>query len=284
MRKIYFVAAMLLSSLAFAQVGINTDTPEATLHVSKDSNNPTPGYTNGGMILEYPGVEKTTLAFSDLISGITELQNQNILVQNATDGKVNHMKRWAFTYLPARPSHLPFLGYQAINEKDYTILVRGNITLPTGDQFVGKMINLVYDAQTELSYNITGPMKYKGFLINSLPINDKNVGYTLQSDGEKWFVVGGYENYQPSPSIITMTSGTVSVEDSGKTILVQGAITLPEASSAKGAEYTFIYDGSGGATYDVSYNSISFTLNDSDDGRLFKLQSVGTHWELLYQK
>lgn len=193
MRKIYFMTVLLFSSLVFAQVGINTDTPEATLHVSKDSNNSTPGYTNGGMILEYPGVEKTTLASSNPLLGFNELQSQNILVQNDTDGKVNHMKRWAFTYLPARPSILPFIGYREIDEMDYTILVRGDITLPTGDKFVGKVINLVYDSQTELSYTINGPMKYKGYLINSLPINDINVGYTLQSDGSKWFVVGGYE-------------------------------------------------------------------------------------------
>lgn len=193
MRKIYFMTVLLFSSLVFAQVGINTDTPEATLHVSKDSNNSNSDYTNGGMILEYPGVEKTTLASSNPLLGFNELQSQNILVQNASDGKVNHMKRWAFTYLPARPSILPIIGYREIDEMDYTILVRGDITLPTGDEFVGKMINLVYDSQTELSYTINGPMKYKGYLINSLPINDINVGYTLQSDGSKWFVVGGYE-------------------------------------------------------------------------------------------
>ena len=296
--KTKFIFSILFAGvLSFAQVGINTDDPQATLHIATDAGQGAEGIQNGGMILDYPGEAKNSIPSIDL-AGVTALNNQNILVQDEVTGEINHMKRWAVNYMPARPSHLG--GFPiAINEQDYTVLVRGNVVLPTGNEYIGKLINLVYDSQTNVAFTVTveseGQIKDNAYLVDFLDISRRNSSYTLQSDGNRWYVVDGFQREDiEEVELISLYDGdTVGTGDTK--ILVKGNINLGRASRTdiRGREVTLIFNGNLGDNFTITApartpilntdgtTTTTWGLNASNGGKALKVRSNASNWVVL---
>ena len=268
-------------------MGINTDSPQATLHIATPA---TPTTTNnGGMVLENPQADKSTLFSStetysdlDLYLRTQDLQNQNILVQDNVTGNVNHMGRHAFTYAPARPYSLPIFGPQPINKYDYNILVQQDFTLPNNAEFTAKILNLTYSSSTGAAFTVSGPIQWNGQVIPSIELNRASSAYTLQFNGTRWIVIDGF-NASSAGRIRTMSTGTVGMTDG--TILVTGSVNLPAANLYPGREFRFVYHG--GTASVISPNDFilsgstigtNYGLNTGENGKGITVQSNGTNW------
>ena len=288
MKKIYLVLFISFSLIAQAQVGIDTSTPAARLDISgfdTDNSGAIDSPLEGGLRLAYPGTDMTSNP---------AIQNQNILVQDAASGQVNHMKRSALSYMPIRASHVGLSGTAVIpiTTEDYTILVRGDVTLPSGPEYTGKVLHLIYDSQENRSFTIYGPgtngIKYRSYLTDALPINRYEAGYTLHYRGTYWVVTGGYEkeNYEGYGGLITLFSGQATAADDHH-VLVKGNINLHSASGNRGQVLVLAFNGNSGESFTVSgamqdgTSAIStWTLNSTVGGRVVVLRSenVGGTW------
>lgn len=302
-KNLFYVGVLLLSTSLFAQVGINTDTPEASLEIAKDANEPD-GFTNGGLILGYPGENKNELGELNVLPAILELLNQQVLVRDAASGKVNHIDRSALNYAPIRRSTDDPLN-KGVYTQDNTILVRGDITLPTGNEYIGKVIHLVYDSQAEIPYEISGPIKDNSFLTTNtagsidpnhkLFISHTRSAYTLQyGNSGYWYVIGGMErHYFASTEMVTLyDGGTIKRDD--KYVLVKGNLTLPAKTANSGVRpvngnlITLAFNGSigteeytvtaGADTYiDIGGGPVNFiTLKNDTNMRTYKLYYDGS--------
>ena len=127
-------------------------------------------------------------------------------------------------------------------------------------------------------------MKYNGYLESQLPIDEQRAGYTLHSDGTKWFVTGGYEMGNGG-RIRTAGSGAVRMTDG--TVLVTGTVTLPDAAAFNHREFKFVYQSgtanintTGGQQIFLGGSSIgtSYGLNANPGGYGVTMQSDGTNW------
>lgn len=316
-KNLFYVGVLLLSTSLFAQVGINTETPGASLEIAKDPN-VQDGFTNGGLILGYPGESKNTVAYS--VAGVSDLLNQEILVRDKGTGKVNYMNRYAIHTAPMRPSNLPIIGTNTVIPEDHTILVRADMTLPTGDDFAGKIIYLVYDSQSNKPFVISGPIKDNSYLnadytSQTSEINHKLIlspdrhSYVLQyrpsnyGDGHTgtWVVIGGMERqfYRSTEMVTLYDDGKIKRDD--KYVLVKGNLTLPDATAhgnikpLNGNLITLAYNGNGteeftvtagaGTAIDIggSGGSVPFiTLKNEDGKRTYKLFYDGSSntWRL----
>lgn len=284
MKQKFLLIFSVLSLGAWAQVGINTDSPQATLHIATDPALGAASHLNGGLILEYPGTDNTTLG-SDPLTSLNRMQFDNFLVQNGNPespdfGKVNYMSRYGLTYMPARPSTLG-----TVNQYDHTILVQADFALPglpEAANLISKIVTLTYSSSPGTSYNITGPMQWGGTVVTSLPINRASSSYTMQFNGTRWIVIDAAQAGSHG-SIRTMSTGTVGMTDG--TILVTGSVNLPAANLYPGREFRFVYHG--GTASVISPNDFilsgstigtNYGLNTGENGKGITVQSNGTNW------
>lgn len=237
----------------------------------------------GGLRLAYPGNDVTTNP---------AVENQNILVQDAATGQVNHMSRSGLTYTPMRASHAGQSGtpYIPITTNDYTILVRGNITLPSGPEFTGKVLHLIYDSQENINFTVTGPgtngIKYRSYLTSTLPINRYDAGYTLQYQGSYWIVTGGYEkeNYNNFGGLATLYDGN-STQINDHHVLVKGNINLHSAGNTYGRGQVLVlaFNGNSGENFTVTapgnspilnggVTTTTWGLNSTDGGKVLVIR------------
>lgn len=284
MKKLFITLSLISAAALSAQVGINTETPEATLHIATDPALGAASHLNGGLIVEYPGTDNTTLG-ADPLTSLNRMQYDNFLVQNGNPaspdfGKVNYMSRYGMTYMPARPSTMG-----PINQYDHTILIQGDFVLPNAANLIGKIVTLTYSSSPGTSYNITGPMQWGGTVVTSLPINRASSSYTMQFNGTRWVVIDAAQAGSHG-SIRTMNAGIVGMTDG--TVLLTGSVALPSAAAYPGREFRFIYHGGSAAVtspndFILSGAQIGTTygLNNSNLGRGIEVQSDGTNWIIV---
>ncbi|MDO5510432.1 MAG: hypothetical protein Q4F57_07030 [Weeksellaceae bacterium] len=291
MKKVICLLAVAMTLPTLAQVGINTETPQATLHIATDDTLGPVSVQNGGMILEYAGTNRNSMSALSP-EGIAQLQNQNILMQNSVTGEIEHIGRSALNYYPARPSSIG----GAVSPVDHTILAQNNIALPNGPAFIGKQIHIIYDLASNANLAITGSIYQNGGSVTSLPLNAQQRGYTLHSNGTIWFVTGGF--HTPGSNLVTQgvtANYTIAqgvdnfvITENHHTIRVFNSInslTLPTAATSVGRIYTLIGSNgigtksiTGGNIYDDVTNTAITTIGAN---QRFTIQSDGTTWIVI---
>lgn len=83
------------------------------------------------------------------------------------------------------------LGSGTVAADDYTILVQGNISMPTADATnTGRIYNLIKDTPSNIT--ITGTFRSNGIDSTDVTLNSGAAGLNVQSNGTAWVIISRY--------------------------------------------------------------------------------------------
>lgn len=89
-------------------------------------------------------------------------------------------------------ANIRVLASGTVTESDYTVLVQGNVSLPSPADRTGRIYNLIND-NTNVN-RVTGTFKMNGGTLTFYDLNDTDNGrgVTVQSDGTAWVIISRY--------------------------------------------------------------------------------------------
>lgn len=196
MRKL-FPLLIFLGIFNFAQVGINTNTPNATLEViGKPS---TVSSMDGIIAPNITGDQLRAKTYSGLQTGA-------ILYVTAADSAPSGQtttvttpgyylfngSRWV-KLLSSDDRRIRTLASGTVAPDDFTVLVTGNIALPTPNTSnTGRVYNLIND--TTGNVTVTGTFRINGGNFTNYGLNNSDLGrgIVVQSNGSAWVLISRY--------------------------------------------------------------------------------------------
>jgi len=201
MTKRLFPVLLLTGSFAFAQVGLNTELPKATLDVV---GNPADNSKFDGIIApRITGDQLKTKMYTASQTGALVYVTTPDLSPN---GQTSDVTSTGYFYFDGDPSvnkwvkvssgntaKIRNLASGMIRTDDYTVLVTGNISLPLATTAnLGKIYNLIND--TTSIVNIAGTFRMNGGNFSGYDLNNGNLGrgIIVQSTGSAWAVISRY--------------------------------------------------------------------------------------------
>jgi hypothetical protein len=201
MTKRLFPVLLLTGSFIFAQVGLNTEHPKATLDVV---GNPADNSKFDGIIApRITGNELKTKVY-------TTFQTGALVYVTAPDsspgGQTSDVTSTGYFYFNGDSSVNKWLKVSSGNTAktrnltsgmiatdDYTILIKGNISLPDADSSnLGKIYNLINDTNGPVT--ITGTFRINGGNFSNYGLNNTDLGrgVIVQSTGSAWVLISRY--------------------------------------------------------------------------------------------
>ncbi|WP_312388845.1 hypothetical protein [Chryseobacterium sp.] len=201
MTKKLFPALLLVGSFTFAQVGFNTELPNATLDVV---GNPADNSKLDGIIAPrisgdqlrsktYTSSQTGALVYVTTAdtspSGQTQEVNASGYYFFNGDPAVN---RWA-KLISSEDKKIRTMNTGMATNEDYTLLLTGNIALPAANSSnQGKIYNLINDTSGNITINGTFRINGSNFSNYGLNTNDWGKGIVVQSTGSAWAVISRY--------------------------------------------------------------------------------------------
>lgn len=201
MTKKLFPVFLLAGSFAFAQIGVNTDIPQATFEVV---GNPTDNTKFDGIIA--PRITGDQLKTKTYTSSQTGALVYVTAADSAPSGQTLDVTSSGYYYFNGDPSVNKWEKFLSGNtlkigtrssgviaSDDYTVLITGNVSLPNADASnLGKVYNLINDTNGPVT--ITGTFRINGGNFSDYGLNNTDMGrgIVVQSTGSAWILISRY--------------------------------------------------------------------------------------------
>lgn len=201
MTKKLFPALLLVGSFTFAQIGINTEIPNATFDVV---GNPTDANKLDGIIAPrisgdllkvktYTAAQTGALVFVTAADSSPSGQTLDVTSPGYYyfNGDVL-VNRW-IKMIPSEYKKIRTLNSGTIASDDATLLLAGDVSLPVANiSNQGKIYNLINDTNGNVTINGTFRINGSNFSNYGLNTNDWGKGIVVQSTGSAWAVISRY--------------------------------------------------------------------------------------------
>lgn len=186
----------------------------------------------------------------------------------------------------------------AVGPDDYSFLTRGThgttLTLPVGDEYVGKVINVVFDTQHPGIQKIvpaSGVIKHHAYATSELVLSRNTPSYTLQYL-DRWYVINETNLENPDAVEFVKLFDNESTARTDRKVFVAGNINLisPTTDHMYGQEIVFVYDGNGTQSFTLTVNGDGSIVGTGSTNNTFvlgsgyksvKLKSNGTDYEVV---
>lgn len=201
MTRKLFPALLLVGSFAYAQIGVNTDSPNATLEVT---GNPTDTAKFDGIIA--PRISGDLLKTKNYTSSQTNALIYVTAPDSAPSGQTLEVTSPGYYYFDGNPSvnrwikvissadrKIRTISSGMVAADDYTLLISGNIALPAASASnMGKVYNLIND--TTGNVTISGTFRINGGNFSNYGLNNSDMGRAIvvQSTGSAWVLISRY--------------------------------------------------------------------------------------------
>lgn len=200
MIKKLFPALLLVGSFSYAQIGINNENPSATLDITGNPADPAkfdgiiaPRITGTQLRAKnYTGSQNGAVVF--VTQEDTSPAGQTVDVTASGyyyfDGSSG---KWIKLLSAAATQKIKSMYSGTVAADDYTVLVGGNITLPSATSTNrGKVYQLIND--TSGNVTITGTFRINGGNFSNYGLNNSDLGrgIVVQSTGSAWVIISRY--------------------------------------------------------------------------------------------
>lgn len=200
MIKKLFPALLLVGSFSYAQIGINNENPSATLDITGNPADPAkfdgiiaPRITGTQLRAKnYTGSQNGAVVF--VTQEDTSPAGQTVDVTASGyyyfDGSSG---KWIKLLSVAATQKIKSMSSGTVAADDYTVLVGGNITLPSATSTNrGKVYQLIND--TSGNVTITGTFRINGGNFSNYGLNNSDLGrgIVVQSTGSAWVIISRY--------------------------------------------------------------------------------------------
>lgn len=200
MIKKLFPALLLVGSFSYAQIGINNENPSATLDIT--GNPADPAKFDGIIAPRITGAQLRAKNYTSSQNGAvvfvtqedTSPAGQTVDVTAAGyyyfDGSSG---KWIKLLSAAATQKIKSMSSGTVAADDYTVLVGGNITLPSATSTNrGKIYQLIND--TSGNVTITGTFRINGGNFSNYGLNNSDLGrgIVVQSTGSAWVITSRY--------------------------------------------------------------------------------------------
>ncbi|WP_415328787.1 hypothetical protein [Chryseobacterium sp. MMS23-Vi53] len=199
MIKKLFPAFLLVGTFTFAQVGINTASANASLHVV---GNPTDTTKYDGIIAPritgeqlrakiYTSAQDGALVYATLADTAPAGQTIDV-VSPGYYYYSGSLEKWV-KLITSTDKKIRTLNNGIIANDDFTLLLNGDVSLPTATiSNQGKIYNLIND--TTGTVTINGTFRINGGNFSNYGLNNSNMGrgIVVQSTGTAWSVISRY--------------------------------------------------------------------------------------------
>ncbi|WP_027379930.1 hypothetical protein [Chryseobacterium daeguense] len=199
--KLLFPAFLLAGTFSFAQVGINTMLPGATLDVM---GSPADANKLDGIIApRLSGDELRSKSYTSSQTGaLVYVTAADSLPAGQTQGVTSpgyylfngtpSVNRW-IKIMSSSDQKTRTLNSGTVAADDYTVLAGGNIALPVATATnQGKVYNVLNDTTGNITISGTFRMNGSNFTNYGLNNNDMGRGVVVQSTGSAWAVISRY--------------------------------------------------------------------------------------------
>ncbi|WP_336732654.1 hypothetical protein [Chryseobacterium sp. VD8] len=200
MIKKLFPALLLVGSFSYAQIGINNENPSATLDIT--GNPADPAKFDGIIAPRITGTQLRAKNYTSSQNGAvvfvtqedTSPAGQTVDVTASGyyyfDGSSG---KWIKLLSAAATQKIKSMSSGTVAADDYTVLVGGNITLPSATSTNrGKVYQLIND--TSGNVTITGTFRINGGNFSNYGLNNSDLGrgIAVQSTGSAWVIISRY--------------------------------------------------------------------------------------------
>lgn len=200
MIKKLFPALLLVGSFSYAQIGINNENPSATLDIT--GNPADPAKFDGIIAPRITGTQLRAKNYTTSQNGAvvfvtqedTSPAGQTVDVTASGyyyfDGSSG---KWIKLLSAAATQKIKSMSSGTVSADDYTVLVGGNITLPSATSTNrGKVYQLIND--TSGNVTITGTFRINGGNFSNYGLNNSDLGrgIVVQSTGSAWVITSRY--------------------------------------------------------------------------------------------
>ncbi|MCF2217875.1 hypothetical protein H9Q08_00975 [Chryseobacterium sp. PS-8] len=200
MIKKLFPALLLVGSFSYAQIGINNENPSATLDIT--GNPADPAKFDGIIAPRITGAQLRAKNYTTSQNGAivfvtqedTSPAGQTVDVTASGyyyfDGSSG---KWIKLLSAAATQKIKSMSSGTVAADDYTVLVGGNITLPSATSTNrGKVYQLIND--TSGNVTITGTFRINGGNFSNYGLNNSDLGrgIVVQSTGSAWVIISRY--------------------------------------------------------------------------------------------
>lgn len=200
MIKKLFPALLLVGSFSYAQIGINNENPSATLDIT--GNPADPAKFDGIIAPRITGAQLRAKNYTSSQNGAvvfvtqedTSPAGQTVDVTASGyyyfDGSSG---KWIKLLSAAATQKIKSMSSGTVAADDYTVLVGGNITLPSATSTNrGKVYQLIND--TSGNVTITGTFRINGGNFSNYGLNNSDLGrgIAVQSTGSAWVIISRY--------------------------------------------------------------------------------------------
>lgn len=200
MIKKLFPALLLVGSFSYAQIGINNENPSATLDIT--GNPADPAKFDGIIAPRITGTQLRAKNYTTSQNGAvvfvtqedTSPAGQTVDVTASGyyyfDGSSG---KWIKLLSAAATQKIKSMSSGTVAADDYTVLVGGNITLPSATSTNrGKVYQLIND--TSGNVTITGTFRINGGNFSNYGLNNSDLGrgIVVQSMGSAWVIISRY--------------------------------------------------------------------------------------------
>ncbi|WP_336688643.1 MULTISPECIES: hypothetical protein [unclassified Chryseobacterium] len=200
MIKKLFPALLLVGSFSYAQIGINNENPSATLDIT--GNPADPAKFDGIIAPRITGTQLRAKNYTTSQNGAvvfvtqedTSPAGQTVDVTASGyyyfDGSSG---KWIKLLSAAATQKIKSMSSGTVAADDYTVLVGGNITLPSATSTNrGKVYQLIND--TSGNVTITGTFRINGGNFSNYGLNNSDLGrgIVVQSTGSAWVIISRY--------------------------------------------------------------------------------------------
>lgn len=200
MIKKLFPTLLLVGSFSYAQIGINNENPSATLDIT--GNPADPAKFDGIIAPRITGAQLRAKNYTNSQNGAvvfvtqedTSPAGQTVDVTASGyyyfDGSSG---KWIKLLSAAATQKIKSMSSGTVAADDYTVLVGGNITLPSATSTNrGKVYQLIND--TSGNVTITGTFRINGGNFSNYGLNNSDLGrgIVVQSTGSAWVIISRY--------------------------------------------------------------------------------------------
>lgn len=281
---------IFISGLATAQIGINTPNPLDTFHVDGGKDNPSSGIPTTDQQSNDFIVTKT----GKVGIGTTTIGSGHMLeIVGPTNQIPNIQEASADIYMiPGSLQEKSTLRVANFQGKETQVTTfDGSYTGTRGDGIPYANLGVYFSNGDNISHELRSTVGGNHYFV----INSRTITTMTASGNVGMGIVNNVGNLAPvstldvkgsvGGNIRALSSGTIA--DNDFTLLVQGSVSLPAASSANIRRiYYLINDTSASQTVSGNFRLNgnifnSYTLNNSDGGRGISVQSDGNNWIII---
>lgn len=200
MIKKLFPALLLVGSFSYAQIGINNENPSATLDIT--GNPADPAKFDGIIAPRITGAQLRAKNYTTSQNGavVFVTQEDTSPVGQTVDVTASgyyyfdgSSGKWIKLLSAAATQKIKSMSSGTVAADDYTVLVGGNITLPSATSTNrGKVYQLIND--TSGNVTITGTFRINGGNFSNYGLNNSDLGrgIVVQSTGSAWVIISRY--------------------------------------------------------------------------------------------